>query len=80
MLQDSSGVIPDEILEMFINKIKDCLLPSKTTIREVEFVHTIGKSSHYKSTARQQAYNVLWQFTMLEKPGYSSALLKPSRK
>jgi len=25
---------------------------SKTTVREVEFIHTIGKNAYYKSSAR----------------------------
>ena len=53
--------------------------PSRTTTREIEFIHTVGKNSHYKSSAREQAFNVLWQVTMMEKPGYSKLLLKPSR-
>jgi hypothetical protein len=57
---------------MFINKIKDSMEPSKTTTREIEFIHTVGKNSHYKSSAREQAFKVLWQVTMMEKPGYSS--------
>jgi predicted metallopeptidase len=65
---------------MFILKIKDSMDPSKTTSREVEFIHTVGKSSHNKSTARQQAINVLWQIALMEKPGYNHTLLKPARK
>jgi hypothetical protein len=54
--------------------------PSKTTIRDVEFIYTIGKNSYPKSSARNAAVNVLWQFAMMERNGYSKALLKPSRK
>jgi hypothetical protein len=52
VLQESSGVIQDEVLEMFINKIKDEMEPSKTTVREIEFIHSVGKNSHFKSDAR----------------------------
>lgn len=79
MLCDSSGVIPDSILELFINKIKDLMPPSTTTTREIEFIYTVGKNSHYRSPARELSFNVLWQVTMMEKPGYSKSLLKLSR-
>jgi hypothetical protein len=63
---------------MFIRKIQDGMEPSKTTIREVNFIHAIGKSTHYKSAARQKALSALWQIALLEKP-YPKALLKPAR-
>lgn len=53
--------------------------PPKITVREVDFIHAIGKSSHFRSDARKKAFNVLWQFAMLEKP-YPKSLLKPARK
>lgn len=54
--------------------------PSKVTMREVEFLHTIGKNAYYKSQARQSAISSLWQIFMQEKPGYARSLAKQSRK
>lgn len=55
---------------MFINKVGDSLDPQRVTVRDVEFVHTVGKNAHYKSSARLKAVSVLWQIVMMERPGY----------
>ena len=53
VLQDTAAVLDEEILEMFINKIKDLMEPSKTTAREVEFIYTVGKNAHSRSMPRR---------------------------
>jgi len=52
VLKESSAMISDEILEKFINKIKDSMEPAKTTAREVDFIYTVGKNAFSKSNAR----------------------------
>ena len=39
----------DESIECFISKISECMEPAKLTLREVEFLHSIGRSAFYKS-------------------------------
>ena len=39
----------DERIECFISKISECMEPAKLTLREVEFLHSIGRSAFYKS-------------------------------
>ncbi len=47
IIQDTSPSLPDEIIECFIKKITDSMEPSKVTVREVEFLHTIGRNAFY---------------------------------
>jgi hypothetical protein len=46
VVQTTATALDDEVIEMFIIKIKDQMDPSKQTMREVDFVHSLGKSSH----------------------------------
>ena len=54
--------------------------PAKVTFREVEFLHSIGKSAFFNSQASFVALQALWQIFMVEKPGYNPSLAKQSRK
>ena len=54
--------------------------PAKVTFREVEFLHSIGKSADLNSQARVVALQALWQIFMAEKPGYNPSLAKQSRE
>jgi predicted metallopeptidase len=79
VVQATGSAIHDQDLEKFILKVKN-QEPSKITLREIEFLHQIGKSAHQKSAARLLAIQALWQCALLEKPGYSLDLLSTARK
>jgi len=66
----------DDIIEGILTKISLFLEPSKVSTREVEFVHQVGKSAYFSSSARKSALNVLWDIFIAEKTGYLLALGK----
>jgi len=46
VVQTTATALDDEVIEMCIIKIRNEMDPTKQTIREVDFVHSLGKSSH----------------------------------